>query len=136
MRTPAQALAAAEYYSRIGYRFPVGFCLGAVRTYFGAPARYATAAANWYASPEVYCHYNANAPAGYPVSWLGGQHGAGHVVISAGGGYCYSTDFGPNGYVGDGRVRKCSIASIHQHDYLLRFRGWASWLEGVRLPNP
>lgn len=140
MRTPKQALAVAKHIAETHYRWPVGFCLGAVRYDFDAPYAFGNAAANWYASPEKYCHYNTHAPAGYPVSWLGGRRGKGHVAISAGlinGVWmCYTTDFGPNGYIGDGRVRLVPITSISKHDPLLRFRGWATWFEGVRLPTP
>lgn len=136
MNPPRQALIIATHYEQSEHRFPEGFCLGANRTYFAAPYRYGTARDNWLATPRRYRHSGYSVPAGYPMSWLGGHSGFGHIAISCGGEFCLSTDFGPNGYIGDGRVRKVAIARIHQIDPPLIYQGWANWLEGVALALP
>lgn len=60
-----------------------------------------------------------NPPAGVPVYWSGGSSGNGHVALSAGQGYVYSTDIN-----GRGTVALVPIMSIQQK-WGLNYLGWA-----------
>lgn len=60
-----------------------------------------------------------NPPAGVPVYWSGGSSGDGHVALSAGSGYVYSTDIG-----GNGTVSLVPLMSIQQK-WGLTYEGWA-----------
>lgn len=113
-------------------------CAGLVRTAYGISAsawgKTATnAAASWGRVARKDRHSWYNAPAGVPVYWTGGSSGAGHVAIADGLGNVWSNDFGPNGYVGDGKVRLVPIASIVKHDKALKYVGWGETYLGVRV---
>jgi len=128
-----QALAFAQTYINNGVDFGVGACLAFVRSAYGfatdpvtpRSGSVPTAADAWAETPAAERHTDANPPAGVPVYWTGGSSGAGHVAISEGNGMVASTDFGPSGYVGDGRVRSVALSSIAQHDPNLRYAGWS-----------
>lgn len=80
-----------------------------------------------------YIHTYYTAPAGVPVFWTGGASGAGHVAIADGKGNVYSNDFGPKGYIGDGRVRLIPVGAVSAHDANLKFQGWSEIFLGVRV---
>lgn len=108
-------------------------CLEFVRTVLGfssdpvSPENGAVSAqAAWDQVPLVARQTNTTPPPGVPVYWTGGSSGYGHIALSAGNGQVYSTDFGPNGYVGDGRVRLVSINAISAHDHALKYAGWSN----------
>lgn len=77
----------------------VGMCDNFVANMYGLSASgYYTASDHWNAVPDQYKHPNdGNPPAGALVFWGGG---AGHVAISDGNGYVFSTDQPSAGNVG------------------------------------
>lgn len=103
-------------------------CLGFVCAAWGVPVVHYDATQAFYATKYRGTGYYP--AAGALCWWTGGSAGHGHVAVSAGGGYCWTSDFGPNGYIGDGRIRKVLISSIHQHDSILYYKGWSRDLEG------
>lgn len=110
------------------YSFGPGECAKAVRTAYALPVSAwgkvpTTAAGAWHAAHKTHSWYNP--PVGVPVFWLGGSTGAGHVAIADGLGNVLTTDFGPNGYIGDGETRVVPIADIAKHDPALEYVGWA-----------
>jgi hypothetical protein len=118
------ALSAASADANNGVIIGVGECLVFVRSVFGLSSSYPTAADAWNAIPSPEQITTGTPPAGVPVYWTGGESGDGHVALSAGDGNVYSTDFGPNGYVGDGRVRETTIDVINE-DKDLHYAGWS-----------
>lgn len=109
-----------------------GYCLENARYEFNIPAKYRTAWLSWQGaggSAGANTHTNpANAPADVPVFWSGGHDGAGHVAISAGGGYCYTTDWNGQSAV----WTKVKISDIAKR-WGLHYLGWSETLNGVRV---
>jgi len=96
----SRAVANALYYARKRTRFRAGWCDHVVALENGlAYSGYVTAAAHFHAVPTKYRHGTGTAPAGALCFWTGGSHGAGHVALSVGRGYCASTDIVATGYV-------------------------------------
>lgn len=88
----------------------------------------------WTTCPDKYRHTFYTAPAGTAVVWTGGSTGAGHVVVADGTGGGWSNDFGPNGYIGDGKVRHLpDLAAISKHDSALKMQGWVELFLGHRI---
>lgn len=115
-------------------------CAKLVRTGYGISASAwgktkTTAAGAWGAVPKADRHGWYNPPVGVPVFWTGGSTGAGHVALADGQGNVWTNDFGPNGYVGDGRVRLVPISSIVKHDSALKYVGWSNSYLGARVYN-
>lgn len=110
---------------RTGY----GFGTGA----WGAVAH--TAAGAWQMVVKKDRHGWFEAPAGVPCYWTGGSSGAGHVAFSDGLGNVWSNDFGPHGYIGDGRVRLVPQGAISAHDGALKYVGWGETYLGYRVYN-
>lgn len=120
-KTPAQAVARMAYWRANGTYVGVGMCMRTVsRAYGWYGSGEQSAWSFWRHEPERYCHYTGvtSAPAGALIIWRGGPHGYGHVAISAGNGYCYSTDIARNG-----RVDLVPITRI-QRQWGLVLRGW------------
>lgn len=123
IRAGLTALAYAEdehlHPSRSWYRD----CLYFVRSCFAVPSYYSRAEYAYYGA--TYKHTMWPPPAATPVFWTDGSFG--HVVISDGHGYCWSSDF-----LSAGRIDKVRIASITaawgQH-----YRGWAEDINKVRV---
>src|ERR1051326_3510729 len=125
-QTPQQANAFLEGRLQSGAQYPEGNCLGSQRDAYGSPATGGTAAIAYSATT----HRGAGpAPFGALHWWLGGTRGAGHVAFDCGDGYCLTTDFGPDGFIGDGRIRKVLISSIEANDSLLKYQGWSRDLD-------
>lgn len=123
-RTPAQAIAAA----RRTKTFEVGKCLVFVRTAFGVPAGFPSAAAAWRgASLKHPVDSGMQVPRGAPVFWTGGSHGFGHIAIGTGNGRCWSSDAG-----GPGRTAKVSIDELTDR-FNITFQGWAEDINGVHV---
>lgn len=80
-------------------KWAAGMCDNFVANMYGLSASgYNTAAEHWNSIPDQYKHPgDGNPPAGALVFWGGGQ---GHVAISDGNGYVYSTDQPSQGNVG------------------------------------
>lgn len=100
-------------------------CLKNVRTWLQVQAGAPTAIAAWRAVPSDKRHNWYTPPAGVPVFWSGGSHGAGHVALSLGGGEVRSTDIR-----GRGTVATVSIDTIAKV-WGLTYLGWAENLNGV-----
>lgn len=64
-------------------------------------------------------------PRGYPMFWSGGSAGHGHIAISAGGGFCWSTDIKRIGF-----FDRVPVTQIHAQ-WGLTLLGWTEDLEGV-----
>lgn len=72
----------------------------------------------------------ASIPRGVPVYWKGGSSGAGHIAISTGNGYCWSTDIVRPGY-----FDHVPIATIRAK-WGMTLLGWTEDLNGVRVYTP
>lgn len=128
MRTPEQAVAWAAQQADNPSQSWFALCLSFCRQAYGVPAKYASAADAWAATR---LRGDGPAPFGAPCWWTGGSGGYGHVVLATGDGRCWSSDFGPNGYIGDGKIRRVSIVSVHQSVSGLVFRGWSRDINDV-----
>lgn len=103
-----------------------GWCLMMVRLCYGIGPGAATAAQAWVQARERHATTSASRiPRGYPVFWLGGSTGAGHVAVSAGDGFCWSTDIKR-----PGRFDRVPIAQVHDQ-WGLQLVGWAEDLNGT-----
>ena len=120
IRNPSAALNMAQSTSS----FDTGMCLRFVRTMFGVPAKYRTAAIAWGATKH---RHTSVPPAGVPVWWTGGRRGFGHVAVSAGDGFVISTDCPSRG-----RVGKVAIKAITQ-GWGQTYRGWSEDINDVRV---
>jgi hypothetical protein len=101
-----------------------GYCLIFVRSCLGVSAKHPSAEQAYFAA-EFKRGERSTPPPGVPVWWTNGRHG--HVALSAGDGYCYSTDI-----LRTGKVDKVPISLITRkwgQDY----RGWTEDLNGVRV---
>jgi len=121
-RTPAQVVASAQ--RRVGTYGWKGLCLKASRMAAGAPGGVYDATTAW--KRAKYRHSKGTPPKGSFVFWTGGSQGHGHVVVSDGGGYCYSNDI----FV-YGRYDRCSIRYINEKWGNLRYVGWTEDVNGV-----
>jgi hypothetical protein len=103
-----------------------GYCLKFVRIQLGIGASAPSAIKAWQNARNR--KVTGVPPAGVPVFWRGGQYG--HVALSAGNGYCYSTDV-----VRRGKVDKVLITEINRR-WGYTYLGWTTDLNGrnVNLP--
>jgi hypothetical protein len=100
-------------------------CLKRVRTLLGVPAKYASAILAWrHVAPEDR-HDDPEPPRGVPVFWAIGTYG--HVAVSDGGGWCFSTDI-----MRRGRLDRVPIALISQR-WGATYLGWSETLNDVRV---
>lgn len=120
----APAVAARAKAAVNTWRDSVGYCLRFARTMAGAPAMGGDAHSAWEAAD--FKHTQGTPPAGTFVFWRGGAHG--HVAVSAGGGFCYTTDFRRAG-----RIDRVAIADIAKGWSNLAYRGWTEDVNGVRV---
>ena len=104
-----------------------GWCLVFVRRCFNVGALYGSAEKGYYGTDFMHSA-TGTPPLGVPVWWTNG--GDGHVVISAGQGYCYSTDIKRHG-----QVDKVAISYITRH-WGQHYRGWSEDINGVRVWRP
>lgn len=108
-----------------------GLCLVFVRSCFGVDRNYRSAAAAWEGARFKHRETDGRkVPRGVPYFWTGGSQGFGHIVISAGGGMCWSNDINVNG----------GISLVPINDITARWRqtpqGWTEDLNGVRVWEP
>lgn len=103
-------------------------CLKRVRTLLGIPAKYPSAIIAWTHVARADRHPGKQPPRGVPVFWRGGKYG--HVALSDGGGWCFSTDIKRRGRLD--RVRIDLVTQRWGYDYL----GWTETLNGVRVYEP
>lgn len=116
-----------------------GECLKNVRTAFGIPALYGTAAEAGHASDLKPGSVKGSAPRNRPYFYDGGSHGAGHVGITDG--YTavgknlriWTTDW-PNPLTGkrDGKWRRVRADKVGKA-WNLKALGWGSVLNGVKI---
>lgn len=133
-RNAGQALAWARAQHRDGGREWAGLCLKFVRSCYGVDALYPSAAAAWEGARFKHRETDgAKVPRGVPYFWTGGTQGFGHIVLSAGGGMCWSNDVTAQGGI--------SLAPINEITTRWRQtpRGWTEDLNTVRIwdrPEP
>lgn len=128
--TPAQAIAFAQARVAASTVVGVGDCLGSLRDDYWGPGQHAFGGTAWDAYLATKVRGQGAAPPGALHFWKGGSTGAGHITLGLDATNCISTDFGPSGYIGDGRERVVSITSIAQNDPLLTYVGWTRDLDG------
>lgn len=126
-------VAAARDQSRLG-GFPddpggpnpgAGWCLKFVRLCYGIGPRELDAAAAWKHATKRHAGTPlSDIPRGYPVFWLGGANGHGHVAISAGDGMCWSSDIKRAGF-----MDRVPLSRIHAQ-WGLSYVGWTEDLNG------
>jgi hypothetical protein len=133
-RVAAQALAWARGQHKAGGNEWEGLCLMFVRSCYGIDAFYPSAAAAWEGARFKHRETDgAKVPRGVPYFWTGGSQGFGHIVLSAGGGMCWSNDIKSRGGI--------SLTPINEITTRWRQtpRGWAEDLNNVRIwdrPEP
>jgi hypothetical protein len=129
-RTPLAAVAVASAESVRPTRDWAGWCLMFVRICLGIAKHYNDAADAWAGAKAK--HTTGVPPVGVPVFWAIGAHG--HVALSAGGGYVWSTDIRRRG-----RVDRVPISEVTSR-WGARYLGWTGDLNGAAvsysLPAP
>lgn len=129
-RTGAQAIAWAKAQSTKPSRSWHNLCLMFVRSCFGVAAKYGSARLAWQGAKRRHETTDAGSiPAGVPVFWRTGTVNW-HVAISAGDGYCWSSDIG-----GKGKVGRIGIAALSRA-WGATLLGWTEDLNGVRVYTP
>jgi hypothetical protein len=104
-----------------------GWCLRFSRNAWQLPALYPDAITAWRQTPTQHRHtWSSRPPAGAVVYWEGGAHG--HIAISDGTGYVYTTDYPRKDFVGHVR-----IGTIEQA-WGMTPLGWCDYLNGSMLP--
>ena len=122
------AVAAARKQWTDGTTFEVGMCLQRVRLCYGIGPRAGDAIGAWNAAKSKHRVTDPTLiPRGYPVFWSGGSHGHGHIAISAGSGFCWSTDIRR-----PGRWDRVPITEIHEK-WGLTLLGYTGDLNGVKI---
>lgn len=130
-RDASEALAWARGQHRDGGNEWGGLCLVFVRSCFGVDARFPSAAAAWDGAKHKHRETDgAKVPRGVPYFWTGGSQGFGHVVLSAGGGLCWSNDISGAGLI--------SLVKINEITRAWRQtpQGWTEDINGVRIWKP
>lgn len=124
--TPDRLLAHVEAYAAHGTDFGPNNCLFAVRSAARGPGGTHDAADAWKASEGR--HLTGTPPRGAIVYWVGGSRGYGHIAISAGSGWVWSTDIKRKG-----KFDKVRISTLNRAWPNLRYAGWALSVNGVRV---
>jgi hypothetical protein len=109
-----------------------GHCLKNVADAFDAPHGVPDAYASWVKAggakgPNTHTSTTENPPPNVPIYWSGGHHGDGHVAISDGAGWCWSTEQ-PTA----GKFRRCRVSDIHR-EWGLTYLGWSETINGKRI---
>lgn len=100
-----------------------GLCLKRARTLLGIPAGSPSAITAWEAIPVAHRYGDdPYPPPGVPVFWRGGKYG--HIAVSDGRGWCFSTDIKRRG-----RLDRVKIVLIHER-WGLAYLGWSDTLNG------
>lgn len=128
-RSPVQALSYALRESREPSRNWLNLCLVFTRTCFDVGPKYEDAAEAWSHTDHRHGEHSTPPP-GVPVWWTGGSHGHGHVAISSGQGFCYTTD-----YVRAGKVDRAKISDITS-GWGLDYKGWSEDINDERVYTP
>lgn len=130
-RTPEQAIQRARFLSRVFTPpYPLGMCKKFVReTYDVASDGTPDAIGAWNRAKHRHAQTDPmRIPRGVPVFWRGGRHG--HVALSAGDGFCWSTDIERRGY-----PDRVDIRLIAQQ-WGMELLGWTEDIDGVRVFTP
>lgn len=122
-RTYLEALSWAIAQVKSASRDWTGWCLVFVRSCFNVPAKYPSAIEAW--SHAKYKHTGGVPPKGAPVFWRVGKFG--HIAISDGGGYVYSTDI-----LRRGKVDRVPITYVTSH-WKATYLGWTEDVNDVRV---
>lgn len=130
-RTGDAALRWAKSQHDDGGREWHNICLIFVHDCFDVGAYYPSASRAWYGAAHKHPTTDGNkVPRGVPYFWTGGSQGYGHIVISAGGGLCWSTDINVRG----------GVSLVRINDITRRWgqtpRGWTEDLNRVRVWKP
>ncbi len=133
-RNANHALAWARGQHRDGGTEWNGLCLVFVRSCYGIAAHFPSAAAAWHGAERKHRQRDGDkVPRGVPYFWTGGSQGFGHVVITVGGGLCWSNDIKVTGGISLTRI----------NDITRRWgqspQGWTEDLNTVRVwrkPDP
>ena len=105
MRNATDALTWARGQHRDGGTEWNGLCLVFVRSCYGVAAHFPSAAAAWHGAKHKHHVTDGDkVPRGVPYFWTGGSQGFGHVVISVGGGLCWSNDIKVSGGISLARI--------------------------------
>lgn len=130
VRNATDALAWARAQHKDGGSEWPGVCLIFVRSCFGIDACYRSAADAWGAAKFKHRETDGEkVPRGVPYFWTGGSQGYGHIVLSAGGGMCWSNDI-----TGAGKISLAPINAITKK-WGQTPQGWTEDLNGVRVWN-
>lgn len=130
-RSASEALAWARAQHDNGSRNWHNICLIFVHDCFNVGAYYPSASRAWYGAAHKHPTTDGNkVPRGVPYFWTGGSQGFGHIVISAGGGLCWSTDINVRG----------GVSLVRINDITRRWgqnpAGWTEDLNKVRVYTP
>lgn len=131
MPTSREVAAKARWHAE-NTNWGVGYCLKFARSCAGAPANTYDAATAW--RQATHRHTTGTPPLGAMVFWTGGSRGHGHIAVSDGGGYVWSTDI-----IRPGRVDRVSIARLGATWGNLTYVGWTEDVNGVLItgfPTP
>lgn len=123
-KTAEQAVAYARAEATRTSRDWAGWCLMFVRLALGIRVLRPDAITAW--SHAQKRHSAGVPPRGVPVFWAIGEHG--HVALSDGGGYCWSTDIRRRG-----KVDRVQVAEIARRWSSAKYLGWTEDLNGVRV---
>lgn len=121
---PYPAVMAAREQSLHGPEAAPGMCLQMVRECYGIPAKEPDAAHAWVNAQKPH-RGDTNPPRGFPVFWTGGSHNFGHVAISAGDGWVWSTDIKRAGFF------NIVPLTLIAERWGLKYAGWTEDLNGV-----
>lgn len=124
MPTASDVAGRARRYAEAGTYWGVGMCLKFSRTCAGAPGGVYDAITAW--RNARHRHSDGTPPRGSMVFWSGGSKGHGHIAVSDGGGYVFSTDI-----VRSGRVNRVSIAYLSTRWGNLQYLGWSEDVNGA-----
>lgn len=121
-----EALKFARNESKHGGPVWAGLCQKFTRTGLGAGPGAASAIIAWETADDADRYRDdPTPPAGVPVYWRVGRYG--HAAISAGRGYCWSTDIKRRGHVD--KVRIDALSARWGAEYL----GWLAVINGERV---
>lgn len=110
----------------------LGHCLANVNYAFNAPHLGGSAFDAWQRAggkdgPNTHTTKGIDPPKNVPVFWSGGAHGYGHVAVSDGAGYIWTTDM-PN----HGKFTRVKLSAISAK-WGLTYLGWSETLNGLRV---
>lgn len=117
----------ARGYSEHATYWGVGYCLKFSRNCAGAPAAAHDAITAWREADHRHSS-GGTPPRGAMVFWSGGSAGHGHIAVSDGGGYVWSTDI-----LRPGKVDRVSLAYLGAKWGNLHLLGWAEDVNGIRI---